>query len=158
MSCHLHRYSWPSLATSPYHSSPPAGLQGYIPYPHIAAVCMFKLVVLLFLGHMWGSIGVHHLWARLCFPGCVLQKRNCNKDLFGYKITQKVLICNMSKPNQSFRMKTWNFNKQMMLTIISSCLDCCFSILTKPRWISTELGRKRINIFWEDVFGEQKMV
>ena len=33
-----------------------AGLQGYIPYPHIAAECMFKLVVLLLLGHMWGSI------------------------------------------------------------------------------------------------------
>ena len=26
------------LSTSPYHSSPPAGLQGYIPYHHIAAV------------------------------------------------------------------------------------------------------------------------
>ena len=64
MSCRLHGYTWPSLATSPYHSSPLAGLQGYIPYPHIAAVCMFELVVLLLLGHMWGSIGVHHLWAR----------------------------------------------------------------------------------------------
>ena len=41
--------------------SPPAGLQGYIPYPHRAAVYMFELVVLLLLGHMWGSIGVHHL-------------------------------------------------------------------------------------------------
>ena len=38
-----------------------AGLQGYIPYPHRAAVCMFELVVLLLLGHMWGSIGVHLL-------------------------------------------------------------------------------------------------
>ena len=36
----------PSLATSPYHSSLLAGLQGYIPYPHIAAVCMFELVIL----------------------------------------------------------------------------------------------------------------
>ena len=35
--------------------------QGCIPYPHIAAVYMFELVVLLLLGHMWGSIGVHHL-------------------------------------------------------------------------------------------------
>ena len=53
-----------------YHVGPPAqisltlsrhfslGLQGYIPYPHIAAVCMFELVVLLLPGHMWGSIGV----------------------------------------------------------------------------------------------------
>ena len=71
--CRLHRYPWPSLATSPYRSSPPAGLQSYIPYPHIAAVCMFELVVLLLLGHMWGSIGVHHLWARLCFSSSVLR-------------------------------------------------------------------------------------
>ena len=58
MSCRKHGYPWPSLATSPYHSSPLAGLQGYIPYPHIAAECMFELVVLLLPGHMWGSIGV----------------------------------------------------------------------------------------------------
>ena len=41
--------------------SPPANLQGYIPYPHIAAVCMFELVVLLLPGHMRVSIGVHRL-------------------------------------------------------------------------------------------------
>ena len=35
-----------------------AGLQGYIPYPHIAAVCMFELVILILLGHMWGSINI----------------------------------------------------------------------------------------------------
>ena len=45
---------------SAYHSSLLASLQGYIPYPHIAAVCMFELVVLLLLGHMRWSIGVHH--------------------------------------------------------------------------------------------------
>ena len=56
MSCRQHGYPWPSFATSPYRSSPPAGLQGYIPYPHIAVVCMFELVVLLLLGHMWGSL------------------------------------------------------------------------------------------------------
>ena len=39
MSCRLHGYPWPSLATSSYRSSPLAGLQGYMPYPHIAAVC-----------------------------------------------------------------------------------------------------------------------
>ena len=60
MSCHKHGYLWPSLATSPNHSSLLAGLLGYIPHPHVAAVCMFELVVLLLLGHMWGSIGVHH--------------------------------------------------------------------------------------------------
>ena len=50
-----------SLATFPDRSSPMAGLPGYIPYPHRAAVCMFALVVLLLLGHMWGSIRVHPL-------------------------------------------------------------------------------------------------
>ena len=72
VSCHRHGYPWPSLATSPYRSSPLAGLQSYIPYPHIAAVCMFELVVLLLSGHMWGSIGVHHLWVRPCFSSSVL--------------------------------------------------------------------------------------
>ena len=33
---------------------------------------MFELVVLLLPGHMWRSIGVHQLWARPCFPSCVL--------------------------------------------------------------------------------------
>ena len=73
MSCRQHGYPWPSLATSPYHSSLLAGLQGYIPYPHIAAVCMFELVVLLLLGHMQGSIGVHHWWSRLWFSSSVLR-------------------------------------------------------------------------------------
>ena len=58
-SYHRHGYPRPSLAISTYRSSPLAGLQGYIPYPHIAAARMF--------GHMWGSIGVHHLWASPCF-------------------------------------------------------------------------------------------
>ena len=39
----------PSLATSPYRASILAGLLGYIPYTHIAAVCMFELVVLFLL-------------------------------------------------------------------------------------------------------------
>ena len=51
---------------------PLAVLQGYIPYPHIAAVCMFELVVLLWLGHIRGSIEVHHLWARPCFSSSIL--------------------------------------------------------------------------------------
>ena len=68
MSCRWHGYPWSSLATSPYRSSPLAGLQGYIPYPHIAAVSMFELVVLLLPDHMWGSIGVHQLW-----PACLVR-------------------------------------------------------------------------------------
>ena len=71
MSCRQHGYPWPSLATFPYRSSPPAGLLGYILCPHIAAVCKFGLVVLLLLGHMWGSIVVCHLRARPCFSSSV---------------------------------------------------------------------------------------
>ena len=72
---HVVPLAWISLtlATSPYHSSLLAGLQGYIPYPHIAAVCMFELVVLLLLGHMQGSIGVHHWWVRPWFSSSVLR-------------------------------------------------------------------------------------
>ena len=73
MSCRQHGYLWPSLATSPYHSSLLAGLQGYIPYLHIATVCMFELVILLLLSHMRGSIGVHHWWVRTYFSSCVLR-------------------------------------------------------------------------------------
>ena len=73
MSFRQHVYPWPSLATSPYYSSPLAGLQGYILCPHIAAVCKFELVFLLLLGYMWGSIGVYHLWARPCVSSSVLR-------------------------------------------------------------------------------------
>ena len=66
-------YPWPSLAISPYHSSPPAGLQGYILCPHIVAVYKLVLVVLLLHIHMWGSTGVHRLWARPCFSSSVLR-------------------------------------------------------------------------------------
>ena len=52
MSCRRHGYPRPSLATSPYRPSPPAGLQGHTLYPHIAAGCMFVLVVLLLPGHV----------------------------------------------------------------------------------------------------------
>ena len=66
MSCRQHGYPIPSLATSPYYSSPLAGLQGYILCPHIAAVCKFELVVPLLLGHMWGSI-----YILVCMCVCV---------------------------------------------------------------------------------------
>ena len=71
MSRRLRGYPWPSLAISPYHSSPPAGLQDYNPCPHIAAVCKFVLVVPHLHMHEWGSTGVHRLWARPCFSSSV---------------------------------------------------------------------------------------
>ena len=98
ISCRRHGYPWSLLATSPYRSSPLVGLQGHIPYPHIAAECMFELVILLLPGHMRGSIGVHHLWARpwivfmiggrwpysWCLVGC------CHLDLFN--IARSILV------------------------------------------------------------------
>ena len=77
MSCHQNGYPWPSLATSPYRSSPLAGFQGCIPYPHIAAVCMFELVILLLLGHIWGvhrstSLMSSSLLLQQC-PACLVR-------------------------------------------------------------------------------------
>ena len=46
---------------------------GLHPVSSHIAVCKFALVVLLLLGHTWGSIGVHHLRARLCFSSNVLR-------------------------------------------------------------------------------------
>ena len=60
MSCRQHVYPCPSLATSSYRSSLLVGLQGYIQYPHRAAVSRFEQVILLLLGHMSGSLGEHH--------------------------------------------------------------------------------------------------
>ena len=54
MSCRQHGYPWPSLATSLYHSSPPAGFLGYILCPHIAAVCKFGSPAFA-----WPYVGVH---------------------------------------------------------------------------------------------------
>ena len=77
MSCRQHGYHWPSLATSPYHSSSPAGLQGYILCPHIVAVCKFELVFLLLHGHMWGvhwstSLMSSSFLLQLC-PACLVR-------------------------------------------------------------------------------------
>ena len=72
LSCHQQGYPWPFLAISPYRSSLSAGPQIYNPYPHRAAVCRFKLVALLLLGHVKGSIGVHHLWAHPYISSSVL--------------------------------------------------------------------------------------
>ena len=71
MSYWKYGYPWPSLASFPYRSSPQAGLLGNILYPHIIAECMFVLVILLLHSHVWGSIRVHHLWARPCFSSSV---------------------------------------------------------------------------------------
>ena len=73
MSRRLRGYPWPSLATSPYHSSPPAGLQGYIPCPHTAAVCRFVLVV--------PPLNIHVCW--VLFLLLFSTHRVCLCHLFG---------------------------------------------------------------------------
>ena len=76
MSCRQHGYPWLSLSP-------------LLPIIHrlwqvfrvtscvLTYVCKFELVVLLLLGHMWGSLGVHDLWARPCFsssvPACLVR-------------------------------------------------------------------------------------
>ena len=72
MSCRKHGYPWPSLATSPDRSSPLVGLQGYISYPHISAVCS-SWSSCFCPAICSGSLGVHHLWARPCFSRSVQQ-------------------------------------------------------------------------------------
>ena len=71
MSSYQHEYPWSSLTNPPYRPLLPAGLQGYIPYWHKAAVCRFELIVLPLLGHVNGSTGVHYLWARPYFSSSV---------------------------------------------------------------------------------------
>ena len=71
MSRHQHGYPWPSLATLPYRSFLPSGLQGHIPYLHRAVVCRFELVVLTLLVHVKRSTGAHHLRARPYFSSSV---------------------------------------------------------------------------------------
>ena len=104
--CHQHGYPWPSLATSSHRSSHPAGPQGYIPYPHIAAgrpafarpydgvqwrtslmsvslllqqcpACLVRLTSIVFvMGSRWPY--------SCCFVGCCLQ------DLF--TIARSILV------------------------------------------------------------------
>ena len=87
MSCRRHGYPWPSLATSPYRSPPLVGLQGHIPYPHIAAECMFELVVLLLPSHMWGFRRVRII------------------IIWGYsRNTLHILICNLCGNGSSIKL------------------------------------------------------
>ena len=70
--CDRNGYPWPFLATSPYCSFLLAGPQGYTPSPHRATVCRFELITQILLGHVKGSIVVHHLWARHYFYSSTL--------------------------------------------------------------------------------------
>ena len=109
MSCRRLGYPWSSLTTSPYRSSLLVGLQGHIPYPHIAAECMFELVVLLLPGHMWGSIWVHHLCARPCFSSSGLAL--CLVCMWKNKSAQfqPSVFPSCNKRSFEWRNKSWGY-------------------------------------------------
>ena len=62
-----HGYPWPSLATSPYRSPPGVGLQGLIPYPHIAAYIYFVFCLYnkFFVRELWILILISSLFPQL---------------------------------------------------------------------------------------------
>ena len=91
MSCHQHGYPWPSLATSPYYSSPLVGLQGDILCPHIAAVCKFERVVLLLSGHINKMLHSFFDWTQ--------------KEEFGDILSLLLLISHSSPPTEYSTLK-----------------------------------------------------
>ena len=90
MSHNQHGYPWTSLATPPYRTLLPVGLQVYIPYWHGAAVCRFELVTLPLFIHVKGSTGVCHLWVRLYFSS---MSGSSNFDSFRDGWTVAVSCC-----------------------------------------------------------------
>ena len=72
----------------PYRSSPQAGLLDNIPYPHIAAECMFVLVVLLLHGHVWGSTRV----------SCMSDSSNVNSFSDRRQVAVQLVSCGVLPP------------------------------------------------------------
>ena len=90
-------------------------VQGHIPNPHIAAECMFELVVLLLPDNMWGSIGAHHLWARPCFSSSVLHVWT---TIFIYiYVCVCVYVCVLDRTSEK-------------LTVTKHCWFCVYASLT----------------------------
>ena len=91
---------------------------GQHPYPHIAAECMFVLVVLLLHGHVWGSIRELLLWVRPCFSSSVLhvwfhsnrrgRKRNLKKVIWFNLPFCKLININRGKYFLNFLDKHFN--------------------------------------------------
>ena len=117
MPCHRHGYPWPSLATSSYRSSPQVGLQGHIPYPHIAAECMFELVVLRLPGHMWGEKWILTRLKKLSTTYVFTNHTHTHKHththtyiyIYIYKDelnTLQLLICHKTLPTNHLIIKT----------------------------------------------------
>ena len=112
MSCNRNGYPWPALATSPYSSSP-------------LYVFMFELVVLLLLGHMWGFIWVHHLWARPCFSSSVLDvwKQNRRDEELACATRKLVSILLSIMSLSPTKLKCRKFYKILCCFILCKTLD-----------------------------------
>ena len=139
LSCRQHGYPWPSLAIPPYSSSLLAGPQGYIPYPHRAAVSRFELITLLLLGHMSGSIGEHHLWARPCFSSnvlhvCISCMSNFDSFRGGRQVNEQLLLCGVLPPGL---VQNWASLKKKNIIM---CFVIYFSLL--PEIFCLLPGRK----------------
>ena len=103
MSWYQDGYPRPSLATPPNRSLLPVGSQGYTPYPHRAAVRRYELVALLLLGHVKGSIGVNHLWARPYFSNSTVWKQNSVVD---YLLKDETCLQHF-EPESKIQSKQW---------------------------------------------------
>ena len=67
----------------PNHSSPPAGLQGYILCPHIVAVCKFVLVVLLFTSICGGP--QEYIAYELVLASPAVSRVSGSSDLYSFR-------------------------------------------------------------------------
>ena len=67
------QHGYPTLTTFPYRSSPLAGLQGYIPYPHIAVLAGRPALVRPYVGdHRSTSLMSSSLLLHQC-PACLVR-------------------------------------------------------------------------------------
>ena len=97
MLCSQHRYPWPSLATPPYCPLLPAGLKGYIPNRHRAAVCRFELVIL----SLWRCPQEYITYELIpTSPAVSCMSDSSNFDSFhdGWLVAIKLLLCEILSP------------------------------------------------------------
>ena len=162
MSCRQHGYPWPSLATSPYHSSPPAGLQGYILCPHIVAVCKFELVVLLLHGHIYIYIYIYCnvVWHRerkvrsIPLPFCVWT----NSQLLALHDLLRIQVRMKTKATRTPRPIIGWTEKGMQVTLVAQPKEIVgeereqndWPELLAPKWYLFIRGNLDKNLEFED--------
>ena len=97
MLCRQHGYPWHYLATPPNRSLLLAGPQGYIPYPHSAAVFRFDL---LLFGYVRGSIGAITYELVSASPAVSCMSGSSNLDSFpdGRQVAVQLVLCGVLPP------------------------------------------------------------